>query len=892
MKLSRLRDIARLRTRSIFRRAAAENELSKELRFHLDQEMEDRLSAGLAFDEARIQALRSLGGIAQIQEECRDTRRTNMLENIKQDIRYALRTLWKSRAFTTVMVLTLGLAIGATSAIFSVVDGVLLRSLPYRDPDRLVNIFTSRPEYPKFPVNPNDFRDLRARLHSFESMAAYVHNDLQLSGYGQPIRLTGFAITSGFFHVLGISPEIGREFDRGNELEGKGNVAIISDNIWRTRFAANRNVIGKKIYLDNVAYTIVGVMPPGTQHPGNSYKAVAYGNSVDLWMPFTNFGKPEYRGSHFLDVIARLRNRVSLGQATGEINAAMRQLGKEYPNDDQGWAVLVNPLKTEVSGRSQRLLLVLLGAVMLLLLLACVNAANLLLARASSRRRELALRAAVGANRPRLIQQMLTESGILALFGALLGTVVAFAGVKALVSLLPADFPRSGDIHLDAPVFLFTLLVAVGCGLAFGIVPAIVDTRQDLRESLHESGRSNTGARSSSRLRNMLVVCEVTLACALLIGTGLMLRSFVNLLKTDPGFRSEQTLTATISLPNVTYKDNKTVASFYNSLLVQVRNTPGVTAAGAATDLPWTGWDDNAGGWSIQGETQPPNDFFHARYHEATPGFFQALGMHVRRGRTFDDRDTADSPKVLVINEAMARYWKHGDALGGRITFEDHPKDKDWLTVVGIVADVKDAPGQAGAHASFWWPIEQEPFPIAMASAVAVRSNLDTEVVTARLRSIVHDLDPNLAVSDIRTMQQVTDAAYSTSRFALALLALFAILAITLAAIGTYGVIAYSVSQRLREFGVRLALGAQPTQVASQVLINALRLTAIGAVAGVLLGIALSRLLGNLLYEVRAADPPSIFYTCAIALIIAALASAVPALRATRADPMQALRAD
>jgi predicted permease len=891
MKAKRLRDILWLRIRSVFDRGQVETELDKELRFHLVQQTEEGLAMGLSPEEARRAALRTLGGIAQIQEECRDMRRTNFLENLKQDLRYAVRTLAKSRGFTFVMILTLALSIGATSAIVSVVDGVLLRSLPYRDPAKLVNVFTSSHEYPKFPINPNDFRDFRARLHSFESFAAYTRSDLQLSGTGEAIRLSGFAVTARFFHVLGLSPAMGREFDWNDELPEKGHVAIISDKIWRTRLGARRDAVGQKIFLDAEPYTVIGVMPPGVQHPGNNYHAVAYGDTVDLWTPFTNFGDPQYRGSHFLDGVARLNPGVTVGSARGEMNAAMRQLGREHPGNE-GWSVLVIPLESEIVGRSERLLFVLLGAVGLVLLLACVNAANLLLSRATARQRELALRAAVGAGRPRLIQQMLTESALLALTGAAFGAALAVAGVKALVALLPADFPRSGDIHVDTPIFLFTLLVAVGSGLLFGIIPALHGSRTDLRDSLHESGRSTTSSHGTLRLRNALVICEVTLACTLLIGAGLMLRSFVNLLQANPGFRPEQTLTAGISLPQATYKDNKTISLFYEKLLEKLRNTPGVTAAGAGSDLPWTGWDDNNGGWSIQGETPPPNQYFTARYHEATPDYFRALGIPVRRGRAFDGHDKADSQNVLVINEAMARYWKHGDALGGRITFEDHPKEKDWITIVGIVADVKDAPKDAGSRPSFWWPMEQEPFPIASNSAVAIRTTLDPALAADRLRSAVRELDSNLAVSDIRTMKEVAAGAYSTSRFALLLVALFAALALSLAAIGTYGVIAYSVNQRIHEFGVRMALGARPSDVAGNVLSAGMRLALTGTLLGVLLGLALSRLLGNLLYGVSTIDPAAIVATSVIAIVVAALACYVPAMRATRADPMQALRAD
>jgi predicted permease len=888
MKTRRWLGVLWMRARSVFRSSSVERELEKELSFHLDQEIEEGRARGLSLDEARWTALRKLGGISQIQEECRDMRRTDFLENLTRDLRYAARMLAHSPGFTLVMVLTLALSIGATSAIVSVIEGVLLRPLPYRDPARLVRVFTSSTQFPKFPMNPNDFRDFRARLHSFESFAAYTRSDLQLSGTGEAIRLSGFSVTAGFFNVLGLNPAMGREFERNDELPGRGHVAIVSDKVWRTRMGARRDVLGQRILLNAEPYTVVGVMPPGVQHPGNMYHAVMYGDTVDIWTPFT-FTNPQNRGEHYLDGIARLRPGVNAAQAQNEMNAAMQQLAKEHPDGDSGWDVLVIPEHTELVGRSQRLLLVLLGAVALVLLLACVNAANLLLARATARQRELSVRAAVGASRPRLIQQLLTESVLLAAMGAVLGAALAMAGVKALVALLPADFPRASDIHVDAPVFLFTLAVAAGTGLFFGMVPALHGSRTDLREPLHEGGRSAMSSRGTLRLRSSLVISEVTLACVLLIGAALMLRSFVNLLKADPGFRPEQTVTANISLPEANYKDGKARTRFYEGLLDKLGSVPGVIAVGASSDLPWTGWDDNAGGMKIPGEEPPPHQFFHARYHAATPGYFRALGIPMLRGREFDDHDTADSQKVFIINEAMARFWQHSDALGRRLTFEDHPKEKDWMTIVGIVGDVKDAPKNAAAEPGFWWPMSQGPL---SDFSIAIRSNLEPKVVADHLRAAAGELDPNLAVSDIRTMKEVAAGAYATSRFALLLVALFAALALVLAAIGTYGVIAYSVNQRIHEFGVRMALGARPSDVVRSVLINGMKLALAGTLLGTVLGLALSRLLGNLLYEVSPADPVAIGATCVITIVVAALACYVPALRATRANPMTALRAD
>ncbi|MBV9763185.1 MAG: ABC transporter permease [Acidobacteriaceae bacterium] len=885
--------MVRMWARSLFRRGRVEEELARELRFHLEQEAAEARARGVPEKEAASEARRRLGGVTQIQEECRDMRKAKPIEEFEQDTRYAARVLAKSPGFTLTMLLTLALSIGAVSAIVSVVEGVLLRPLPYREPGRLVRIFTSNRAWPKFPINPNDFRDFRARLRCFESMAAYTRNDVPLAGSGETVRLSGFAVTGGFFHVLGLKPAIGREFDQNDEMPAKGNIAIVSDRMWRSRLGGRRDAIGRKIVLNAVPYEVVGVMPRGVEHPGNMYHAVAYGETVDVWTPFTNYGDPKFRGAHYLDGIARLKPGVTVAQAEGEMNAGMRQLAREHQGSEDGWNVIVNPLGQEIVGRSERLVLVLLGAAGLVLLLGCVNSANLLLARATARHREMALRTAMGAGRRRLIQQVLTESVLLAMGGAAMGAVLAFAGVKILLKLLPADFPRSGDIHLDAPVFAFTLLLALASGIVFGLAPALLGTKAELNLSLHEGGRSSTSSRRTLRLRNGLVMSEVALACVLLIGTALMLSSFVHLLRSDPGFRPERVVTASISLPHLNYKDTKAVSVFYRQVLAQISSTPGVEAVGVGSDLPWTGWDENNGGFFIKGEAPPPRQDFHARYHVATPGYFRALGIPIVRGRAFDAGDEPGAPGVLIINEAMARYWKHGDALGGKVSFEDNPKTgKDWLTVIGIAKDTKDTPQNAGAEPAFWWAVDQEPWPMAADASIAIRSEEDANRVADRLRAVARELDPTLAVAEVRTMEAIADGSYATPRFALALVGAFALLALTLAAIGTYGVIAYSVNQRIPEFGVRMALGAGPRDVLRDVMANGFKLGAAGTFAGVLLGVGFARFLGNLLYGVKAADPMVIAASCAIAMATASLASYVPALRATRVDPMRALRAE
>ena len=872
----------------LFGRRRFHDELDEEMAFHRAQAEQDFVAEGMTPEEARYAAMRQFGNGTRIKERSREVIGFRG-ETVVQDVRYAIRQLWASPAFTIVILLTLALSIGANSAIFSVINGVLLKRLPYEQPERLVRIFLSSSSYPRFSLNPFDFRDYRARNQSFESMAAFTRGDVQLSGSGEPVRVNGFGITAGYFHVLGLRPELGREFDQAAELPGNGLQVILSNRLWRTRFGADPNVIGRKITINMQPYTVVGVMPAGTVHPGNEYHSVAYGEDVDAWWPFSFEGDPNRRGSHYIEGIARLKSDVGLEQARTEMNAIMAQLGREHPGDG-GWKVLVIPLYSEVVGTSRPMLLMLLGAVVIVLLIACANAANLLLARASSRQREIAVRLAMGAPRARIMRQMMTESLLISFLGGGLGLALAFIGVKALVALLPADFPRAQDIHVSAPVLAFTILVTVATGILFGLAPAFQATRADPREGLQKGGRTTIGSGRQSRLRDALVVAEVSLACVLLIGAGLMLRSLLNQLHLDPGFQQEHVITASISLPHVNYGKREQVARFFDGLVTNLNGLPDVESAGAGSDLPWTGYDENSG-FTIEGKKPPAGEEFHARYHMATPGYFSALGIPLVAGRFFTEADTKDTQQVVLINHAMAnKYWPNENVIGKRMTFEDEPKEKDWLTIVGVVGDVKDQPNSPAAQPAFWWPELQSGWTSDM--SVVIRARGTPSLLADALRNEVHRIDPALAVADVKLMDSIVNSSVSTPRFAFALVGLFAGLAIVLAGIGTYGVISYSVSQRTPELGIRMALGAVRSDVMSLVLSHAARLAVLGTALGVVAAFALSRLLKSLIFDVSPADPATFASVAGIVIVVALLAGYVPALRATATDPMNALRAE
>jgi predicted permease len=874
----------------LFRQRRAEREFRAEMDEHLRLLAERFRARGMSEDEAWLAARRQFGNAELTRQRHREGGMVVWMANLGRDVRYAVRQLAANPAFTVVMVLTLGLSIGANSAIFSVIDSVLLKPLPYPDADRLMRLFLANTAYPQFPLNPWDFHDYRSRSQSFESLAAYTRADLQLSGAGEPVRLSGFRITAGYFHTLGLTPQMGREFDAQAEIAGNAQQVILSDGLWRRSFGADPHILGRKITLESQPYTVVAVMPAGTTHPGNGYRAVPYGTGVDAWVPFAFEGNPAQRGSHYLEGIGRLKPGVTAQQAQAEMNAIMAQLARDHGND-VGWDVHVLRLYEVLVGADKRMLQVLLGAVGMVLLIACANAANLQLARASARQRELAVRLALGASRARLIRQMLTESVLLSVAGGALGLALAVGGVKTLVSLLPAGFPRASEIHVNGPVFAFTLLISVLAGVLFGLAPAWHASRSDAGKGLHEGRRGSTGSGQQIRLRNALVISEVGLACALLIGGGLMLRSFLNQLRQNPGFERAHVLTASLSLPSSKYQKYPQKLSFYNELQASLGVMPGVQSAGIGSDLPWTGYDDNAG-FNIEGKQAPPEEGFHGRYHMATPDYFRALGIPLLQGRPFRAGDVVDAPMVTIINHAMAsRYWPGEDAVGKRITFEDKPKAADWITIVGVVGDVKDRPNSPGAAPAFWWSLQQSPFG-SPDMALVVRSDADPQLLADAVRAQVRRLDPSLAVANIRLMDQIADAGVAAPRFIFLLVGLFAGLAMVLAAIGTYGVLAYSVSRRTPEFGLRMALGAQRGDVMRLVMGQAAVLVLAGAGLGIGLALLLGRVMKSLVYDVSPADPATFAAVTLMVVAVAAIACYLPARRATKADPMIALRSE
>jgi predicted permease len=812
-----------------------------------------------------------------------------------QDLRYGARMLLKNPGFTIVAILTLALGIGANTAIFSVVNGVLLKPLPYPEPDRLVRVFTSTGDFPRAPLSPFNFMDFREHNTVFEALACYVRQDLQLAqadganGAGGAERLFGMRISSGFFRTLGIPPMLGREFTLDDELPYEKSVVMLSYGLWQRRFSGDPNIIGKTIRLSGRNLTIVGVAPAGLQHVGGGYRPLPHGESVDIWGPMW-LARNRPWGGHIMNSIGRLKPGVTREQAEAQFNAIARQLvKKELPGPD--WRIETRPLHEEITERPRRTLLVLLAAVFCVLLIAWVNTANLMLARATAREREIAVRAALGAGRARIVRQLLIESLLLASLGGLAGLLLAKLAVNALIGIGPAELPRLDMIGIDGRILAFTLGVSLLTGLLFGMAPALQSLKLNLNELLKEGARGASGGKRQRRLRDGMVIAEVALAVVLLVGAGLLMRSFVKLLQVDPGFRPEGVLTMGVFLPTATWVKTEEQIAFYQQLVERVSALPGVRSAGVTSDLPWTGYQNKAV-FPVEGKTFPPNQMPQADYHFISADYMRTIGVPLLAGRWFDARDTLGTTEVILINQSMARkYWPGEDAVGKRIATSGKipSRDEDWSRVVGVIGDIKDFPNSPQAEPSFYWPITQQPFP---ELHLAVRTGNDPLSLVEAVRREVRSLNKDVAVTDVKTLETIASSALASQRFTLLIASLFALAALALAAVGIYGVMSYLVSQRTREIGIRLALGAQGADVVILVLKQGMMLAATGVALGLAGSFALTRLMESLLFGVKPADTLTFITISALLALVALAACWIPARRAMKTDPVVALHCE
>jgi putative ABC transport system permease protein len=805
------------------------------------------------------------------------------MDYLRQDLQYAVRRLFKSPGFTLVAVFTLALGIGANSAIFSVVNGVLLKPLPFPESERLMGVYHVTEGQRAVMSGPN-FTDVMHAATSFENAAAANTGRVILTGEGEPSRLQEADVSASLFNVLRARPELGRTFNADENTPGKTDVAILSHALWEQRFGSDPKVIGRMIKLDGVSKQVVGVMPRGFDYP----------EGRQVWLPLDydqNFVTKQ-RGAWFLRVIARLKPGVTPGQATAEVETIGRNLARQYPDANAEIGMTAFPLLEAMVGDIRRAVLVLLGAVAFVLLIACTNVANLLLARAAARESEMAVRTALGAGRGRLVRQLLTESVLLSLFGAAFGLLLAVWGVELLVSLKPEGIPRLDNVRIDATVILFTIGIGVVTGVLFGLVPAFTTTR-GLSASLKEGGRGAVTGRGATRVRGVLVVAELALAVMLLAGAGLLMRSFMKLQAVDPGFRPEQALTFELTLPDARYAEDPARIGFFDQLLPRLRALPGVRSAAAVMGLPLSGLDFIIS-FEVEGRPPvPPAQQPAMQVRVATPNYFSTIGVPIVRGRGFTDDDRLGTQKVVVITEAAARQFFPGeDPIGRTIKLgwgRGPGKPRAGGMVVGIIGNMRDQGLSEANPPQIYMPLRQWPVSF---MAVVMKTAVPPASLAEAARSQVLAIDPNLPLSNVSTLDAIVAKSISQQRFYMLLLAIFAGVALVLAAIGIFGVLSYAVSQRTREIGIRMALGAQGGSVIGLIVRQAMLLVVAGVTAGTILALFLSQTMSKMLFSITPSDPTTFVSVAAVLAIVALFASYLPARRATRVDPIVALRAE
>ena len=805
------------------------------------------------------------------------------MDQLKQDLTYAIRRLFKSPGFTFVAVLTLALGIGANTAIFSVVNGVLLKPLPFPESERLVGLYHVTEGHRAVMSGPN-FTDVRNAATTIENAAAINTGRVILTGEGEPARLQAADVSASLFNVLRVSAELGRTFNPDENTPGRTDVVILSHALWEQRFGSDPRVIGRMIKLDGVSKQVVGVMAKGFDYPSGR----------QVWLPLEydeNFVTKQ-RGAWFLQTVARLKPGTTAQQAAAEVETIGRNLARQYPDNNAEIGMTAYPLLEAMVGDIRRAVLILLGAVAFVLLIACTNVANLLLARAAARETEMAVRTALGAGRGRLVRQLLTESVLLSLCGAAFGLLLAVWGIELLTSLKPQGIPRLDNVRIDSTVILFTIAIGVVTGVLFGLVPAFTSTR-GMSASLKESGRGAVTSRSGSRVRGALVVVELALAVMLLAGAGLLMRSFTKLQAVDPGFKPDQALTFELTLPDTRYKEDPERIAFFDQLTSKLRALPGVRSVAAVMGLPLSGLDFIIS-FEVEGRPPvPPAQQPAMQVRVATPEYFTTIGVPVKRGRGFTDDDRAGTPRVVVITEAAARQFFPGeDPIGKTIKLgwgRGPGKPRAGGLVVGVVGDMKDSGLDEANPPQIYMPFRQWPVSF---MAVVMKTALPPTSLAEAARTQVLAVDPNLPVSNVSTLDAIVAKSISQQRFYMLLLAIFASVALVLAAIGIFGVLSYAVAQRTREIGIRMALGAPGGTVIGLIVTQAMLLVVSGVIAGTVLALFLSQTMTKMLFDIKPTDPTTFVSVAAVLAAVALLASYLPARRATRVDPIVALRAE
>ena len=861
--------------------------LDQDIRDHIAIETEDNIERGMTLDQARLAALAKFGNVTRVKEETWEVWSFTWLEQFFGDVCYGARTLWKDPGFTIVAVLTLTLGIGANAAIFSVVQGVVLAPLPYPQPDRLVMVCASRPSLKQLSISYPDFRDWQRNARSFEQMAGVKWRDYDLTGSGESEHLDGMEVSSGFFATLGVKLALGRDFSPSENQPHGAAAVIISQRLWKDRFSSSPQALGKTLILDGVGTTIIGIVPPGFRVWTNA----------DVYTPLEQSEPLLYNDRTIHDIfgIARLNSNVSMGQAQAEMDEVQNGLNRLYPTADQNLGVDIVPLKQWIIGDTGGTLLLLLGSVGIVLLIACINVANLLLARAAARNREFAIRSALGASRSRMVRQLLTEGVLLALMGGMLGLIAAKLGVSLVLALFSANLPRAENVGVNVAVLVFTAGISIAVGILFGLAAALKNSRTDVQRSLKTGDRGST--RAHPRAQSTLMIVQIALTLVLLVGAGLLLGTIRQLWNVNPGFNPQHVITFRVGLSPSLTKTASSTRIAYQQLLERIRHLPGIQAADFTNIVPLSEQDNGGPFWVGPQESTSIQDAPHALYFETGPQYLQTMKIPLLRGRFFTPADTSESEPVIVIDSILAHtYFPDSDPVGQIITIAH------WRSarVVGVVGHVRHwGLGDSGTYnpsqiyISFyqlpdaWVPL------FAGSLSVAVRTPLEVATIMPAIKNVIYGVAKDQPVYDIQTMEQVASASMSAQRLPMLLLVAFSSLSLLLAAVGIYGVISYSVTQRVQEIGIRMALGAKRWDVLRMVLGQGLRLTVMGLVAGAVAAVLLGRLLSgftHLLYGVAASDPATLATVSIVLLIVAAVACSAPAYRAMRVNPIVALR--
>src|SRR5262245_24539455 len=886
----RLRQIRAFLVRlfGLFQRARREREFTEELESQLALHIEDNIRVGMSPEEAQRVALIKLGGMTLTKELRREQGGILMLETLLQDLRFGLQMLRKNPGFTLIAVLTLALGIGANTAIFSVVNAVLIRAFPYTDAERLVIVWERLGQDEQNPISPANFFDWQEQQNVVAGMAAFNDTRNSLGGDSEPEEVMGQFATDNLFSVLGVNALLGRTFAPEDSQPGRHTVVVLSYGLWQRRFGGEPNVIGRKVLLNAVDHTVIGVMPPDFKW--HVRKNSQTGQAAELWTPWAISNDVRQFRGRFIGAVARLKPGVSLLQARAAMDRIASRLAEQHPQFNRGACINLVPLREQFAGELRRALLVLMGAVGFVLLIACANVANLLLTRAAARQKEIAVRAAMGASRGRIVRQLLTEGLLLTGLGGAVGLLLARWGATALVNLSPPELGDFQQVEISASVLGFTFVVALLTGIVFSLAPAFEASKVKLGETLKETGRNLAGNPRSQRLRSVLVVAEIALALVLLIGAGLLIRSFLRLQNVDTGFDARNVLTMRVALPLGRYDQDEKRLNFFTQALERMQSLPGVEAAGAINFTPFLGLGSETG-FDIDGRAKPSPD-------QAAGGtsvcitdqnFFRALQIPLKRGRLFTEQEARERRNVVVINEALARkYFPNENPLGKRIKIMMRPPHV-LTEIIGVVGDVKHAHLDRAAEPMSYWPISQLPYPF---MTFALRMHGDASGVSAGARNIIQTLDPQQPVGEVRTLDNLVGNSIARQRFNTLLLAVFAAVALLLSAIGIYGVMSFSVVARTHEIGIRAALGANASNILRLVLKRGMTLALAGVAVGLLAAMVLTRLMKTLLFGVSVTDPLTFVVITLLLTLVALLACWIPARLATKVDPMIALRTE